>query len=222
MICGRIGQLDRLLTGPLTGRPCVFYRCLVQEYRSSGKSGHWHTIIEEHDSVDFLVEDRSGVARVEVSGAEPALVLDAHFRSGTFNDARPELEAYLARYGERSTGRLGFNKSIRYREGVLEPGETVAAMGKARLELDSSPDTARRGYRSRPQRPVLGLTPEGHLLLSDDPSVIDTASERFTGAAAQAGGGTHSLACPHCGERSGFRSTTGEHVCLSCSRSFQA
>ena len=57
------------LYGPLTGRPCVYHEAIVEEYRSSGKSGRWVEIIRDIAAVDFLIEDGSG--RAHVSGSPP-------------------------------------------------------------------------------------------------------------------------------------------------------
>ncbi len=219
-ISGQVKQLDRLLEAPLTGRSCVFYRVLVEERIQSGKNSRWRTLIDEYEATDFLVTDATAVARINVAGADPVLVLDAHFTSGTWNDAEPALERYLARFGEKSTGLLGFNRKIRYREAVLEPGEGVAVLGAATMELD--PDSAGHaggGYRARPERPVLARPEEGSLLLSDDPSVIDGQAQRFTPSANRSST-RRPLVCPHCGASAGFRTLPTTHVCLTCHRSF--
>lgn len=170
-VSGRIREFEELIEGPLTGRACVFYWVLVEE----GARNHWRTVVNDFQAVDFLLEDESGVARVTPDGAKALLVMDAHFRSKTFKDATPELEAYLSRFGERSTNLLGFNRSIRYREAVLELDEEVAVLGAVRMERDPDPTRTKGGYRSRPERPVLH-SPEGaSLLVSDDPKVVDIA-----------------------------------------------
>tara|TARA_B110000211_G_C13988009_1_gene512633 strand:+ start:189 stop:446 length:258 start_codon:yes stop_codon:yes gene_type:complete len=37
---------------------------------------------------------------------------------------------FLAEHGTESEGFLGFNKKLRYNEGILEEGEVVAVLGK--------------------------------------------------------------------------------------------
>lgn len=221
-VCGRARVLERVLEAPLTGRQCVFYRALVEEPgKGDGRldSDGWHPLVDEYNSTDFLVEDATGSVRVHVDGAEPVLVLDASFWSAIFNSPTPRLEAYLAQYGQASKNWLGINRSLRYREGVLEPGEEVAVLGVVRFELAPDPGGSGGGYRARPQRPTLHAGETG-LLLSDDPSVIDHEQRRFTAVSRPHRGATGRLACPRCGARTGFRSSSGAHVCLDCGASF--
>lgn len=171
-VCGRLRYAGEPLRAPLSGRPCAAWRVEVDEYRRSGKSGHWSNIITEMDGGPLEVEDDTGRARVDALGAQLVILRDAHFTSGTFNDAGPALEAYLARHGHDSTGFLGLNRGLRYKEGVLEEGEEVAVLGLARWEHDPSVDArGARGYRELPRRLVVDATAEGKLLVSDDPSV---------------------------------------------------
>jgi len=160
------------IESPLSQRPCAAWEVRVEERRSSGKSSHWHTIIQDQHAVDFLVEDDSGRALVRAIVPQMALEQDGHFRSGTFEDAPPALEGFLAEHGHTSTGLLGFNKSMRYREGALEAGERVTVLGVCRWEPDPDPAAAGAGgYRKGALRLVVEPPPEGRLLISDDPSV---------------------------------------------------
>lgn len=165
---GTVCQLaERPLIAPLTGRACAYYEAIVEEYRSSGRSGSWYTIISEKQGHDFLIDDGQGTARVSMHGASVALVKDAHFRSGMFQDATPVLEQFLARHGRSSQGWV-FNKKLRYREGVIEPGELVAVCGKGSREPDPSPHAATGGYRDTPTRLLLSAAPAMPLYVSDD------------------------------------------------------
>jgi len=58
---------------------------------------------------------------------------------------------------------LGFNKTIRYHEGVIETGEMVAVFGKGQWIKDSS------GKRQL----VISKPTETELLISDDPSTVN-------------------------------------------------
>jgi len=172
-VVGKLGCLGVPLRAPLTGRPCAYYEVVVEEHRRRGKHSHWVTVIHERNLVDFLLRDQSGKALVKIATAQVALVMDAHFKSGTFNDAHPALEAYLASHGQKSEGWL-FNRNLRYREGVLEPEESVAVCGQARWEPDPEPDPGMAtGYRESPMRLLLGPAPEIGLLVSDDPTTLE-------------------------------------------------
>lgn len=169
---GTVSELDGPpLVSPLTGRACAYYEAIVEEYRSSGKRGSWYRIIHERQGQDFLLDDGHGTARVSMAGAAVALVKDAHFRSGLFQDATPVLDEFLARHGRSSQGWL-FNKSLRYREGVIEPGELVAVCGHGRREPDPDPRAAAAGYRETPTRLHLSAAPNLPLYVSDDMSAL--------------------------------------------------
>ncbi len=168
---GTLRYATEPLTAPLSGRSCALYVVQVEEYRSNGKSGSWHEIIREEEGREFFLDDDSGSAFVRPDGADTVLVKDAHFRSGTLNDATPGLEAFLNRNGTKSTGWL-FNRSLRYKEGVLEAGELVAVCGRGVREADPDPRSAQGGYRESATRVVLSQSLHAPLYISDDPSVL--------------------------------------------------
>ncbi|UJR86322.1 E3 ubiquitin ligase family protein [Sandaracinus amylolyticus] len=175
-ILGTLRAGTRTLDAPLSQLTCAAYRVEVDVRVSTGKSSSWRSLIRDRESVDFVVEDETGRAIVKALQLEPAIVLDHHQRSGTWNDATPELDAYLTRHGHKSTDFFGFNKGMRYQEGVLEPGETVAILGLARWEDDPHPGAARggAGYRETARRKRLVIEPSalGPVRASDDPSVL--------------------------------------------------
>ncbi len=147
-IYGRLAPSEHgLIVAPFSGKPAVFVRVIVEEYRSNGKSGHWATIVNESDSRDFFVDDGSGeYARVYVQGATFELNATVVGKSGTFNDAPPHLEAFLRSRGRASTTSLfGFNKSMRYSEELIVPGDSLYALGPSRR--DAGPPTS-AGYRT--------------------------------------------------------------------------
>ncbi len=65
-------------------------------------------------------------------------------------------------YGKTSTGLWGFNKAIRYNEGVIEAGEKVAVFGRGRWIKDSN------GKRQL----VINKPAESMVLISDDTSTV--------------------------------------------------
>lgn len=158
-LVGKVLLLEEFCA-PLSGRPCAHYHLEIEHRRSSGKSSHWVTIIDDAKTVDFIVDDGSGRAIVETGQSQFAVVRDANARSGTFKDATPELEKLLQQYGESSSGLLGFNKTLRYREGVIEAEEMVAVFGKGQWIKDSG------GKRQL----VISKPAETMVLISDDPS----------------------------------------------------
>ncbi|MFO0587692.1 MAG: hypothetical protein U0441_09135 [Polyangiaceae bacterium] len=166
-IAGAVRPLGQPLRAPLTGRACVFYEVTVEEYRSSGKSGRWVEIIKDVDSQDFLLEDGTGRALVKSAGMKVLPVKDRELSSGFMNDASPVLEDYLRQHGQSSQGWV-FNKRLRYKEGVFEPGERVTVFGQCRWEQDPDPNAAGQGYRDTPKRLVVDMPDQGNLLASDE------------------------------------------------------
>lgn len=165
-LVGKVGD-GQTLQAPLTGRSCVFYEATVEQYRSSGKSGAWKEVAREVRGVPFVLDDGTGRAIVDPSGARVAVDIDMTTRSGTFDDATPVEEEFLARHGLRSAGWV-FNKSLRYREGVIEIGETIAVMGRGIREPDPAAVAKVGGYRSGPPtRLRLGGSARHPILLSD-------------------------------------------------------
>jgi hypothetical protein len=172
-VVGRV-EVERTVTAPLSGRPCAYWRVVVEERRSSGDNHYsWETIIDEHGGVDFFLRDGEDEALVKTSCVQAVLNEDGRFWSGSSDDADPQVEASLEAFVATRFSRLFFMfpKRLRYREGVVEPGELVAAVGVGRWE--HTPDEQARagvGYREArlPERLVLDAPAEGPLLLSDE------------------------------------------------------
>lgn len=130
---------------PLTGRPCIYYVATVEELH--GKQ--WKETIREERGVPFVLDDGSGHALVDPTGAEVALDIDSKGASGTLDDPSPTEQAFLARHGRVGQGKL-FNHSVKYREAIIAIGETVAVLGCAVREPDPGVPPTGEGYREGP------------------------------------------------------------------------
>lgn len=114
----------------------------------------------------FQIVDGTGRSLIDPHGAEIELIFD---RSGTFCDADPVQEAFLQRHGQSSKGWM-FNKSLDYKEAVIEVNETIAVLGQGIREPDPEMAPA-QDYRSGPSmRLRLTSSPRFPLVISDDPS----------------------------------------------------
>jgi hypothetical protein len=160
------------LTAPLSGRPCTYFEVVEEKVGDNS----WRRLIHEVEERDFLLEDATGRARVELVLAHAAVTQDRHWTSGFLRDATPTIEEFLQRHGQSSKGSL-FNRELRFREGVLEPGERASVIGAAELELDPTRAASGTHYRDTPTRPVLREHETAGLLLSDDPSTFDVESQ---------------------------------------------
>ena len=165
-IKGRVAASEQgVLQTPFSGRHAVWCRVTVQELRSSGKSTYWHTILTEVDARHFMVDDSSGqLARVLPQAANVMLDKQNISSSGTFKDAAPHLLAFLQSRGKSSTSWLGFNKSMRYEEELIAPGDPIYALGPSRR--DAGPPV-HDGYRMSPGSQLVMFAGIDELLLTN-------------------------------------------------------
>ncbi|MEM7157678.1 MAG: GIDE domain-containing protein [Myxococcota bacterium] len=174
-IVGKLSMNEEPLVAPLTGRPCAAYEVVLEQLRSSGKSSSWHTVFREIEVRPFTLDDGTGRAFVEPSEAKLVITRDERSQSGTFDDPTPREQAFLDMYGQSGEGWV-FNKTLRYSEGVLEPGEDVAVLGRGAVSFDDRPaqDPHAGGYRqgSQSTKVTLRAGPKDPLYISDDPSTL--------------------------------------------------
>jgi len=163
-IIGKVSTNNTFLISPLSQRKCVYYKVHVEKKVSRGKSSHWETIIEDSQANDFMIESQGENAFVKMQNYKSHLIEDSEFESGTFNDATPKLEKYLNSFGEESEGFFGFNKNIRYKEGILEINEAVAVKGIANWK-DPKELNIKDNYS---KILVLSGNINEHLILTDD------------------------------------------------------
>lgn len=169
-VVGKVEFAGEPLTAPLSGRKCAYYYVLVEEQVSTGKSSHWKTIIEEEVGGKFVIRDGRHCAHIDSRNVKSVLVEDRVYKSGFGNDATSELERYLNAHGHKSEGTFGWNKTIQYKEGVLEEGELIAAMGRGEwknAEQVQLPDTYDRVLE-------ISSTEAEPVYLSDDPETVRT------------------------------------------------
>lgn len=118
------------LIAPISGRNCVFYQIIVEK---KGAKNSWSTVINQTVIHDFFIETRGEMAIVKTDQPKKFrkifLEKDHKANSGFWNDANHRLEKYLKSHGSSSKGILGFSKTLRYYEGIIEPGERIAVKG---------------------------------------------------------------------------------------------
>ncbi len=172
-VVGRTRVVGEMLHSPLTGRRCVYFIATVEEQRSNGKTHTWRTVITESRGVPFMLEDGSGRALIDATAARIAIDFDGKSQSGTFDDPTPIEKAFLDRHGQKGQGWI-FNRTLRYREAVIEEGETIAVLGAGTREPDpdAPPSEAYRG--DAPTRLRLTSSRKYPLVISDDPTTTRT------------------------------------------------
>ncbi|MBI3134646.1 MAG: hypothetical protein HYZ14_08250 [Bacteroidetes bacterium] len=167
-VVGQVEFVGEPLSAPLSGRPCAYYHVLVEQHVSNGKNSHWKKLVEEEISGTFVIRDGKHTAFVDQAQIKTYLVQDKTYNSGFLNDASIALDQYLSRHGHKSTGLLGLNKTIRYKEGVLENGELMAVVGKGEWK------EARELHLPESYGRILHIsaTDEHPVYLSDDPETV--------------------------------------------------
>jgi hypothetical protein len=177
-VVGKAKHVSEPLIAPISGRPCVYYEVLVEKYRDDS----WDSVIEDSKSQDFFIENNSELAIVKAALEEDAedfrrvhLVKDHERGSGFMNNASHKLEAYLAQHNKSSTGFLGFNKTLRYKEGIIALNETVAVKGIAKWKALNEPVD---GY-SYSRILTFEGSAEQKLLITDEPKAMKKVSRKL-------------------------------------------
>ncbi|MBT8259828.1 MAG: hypothetical protein KJN82_00820 [Bacteroidia bacterium] len=142
-ITGKALHVKEPLIAPFSKRPCIFYSIKIEQKVSNGKSTYWKKLIKEEKFQDFFVE-RNGDYVIVQPNQNPKnylsyLVIDRKISSGTFNDPTPEFKKLLTSYNINIKGFLGFNKPLRYIEGIIEVGEHITVAGIAKWKTLSQP-----------------------------------------------------------------------------------
>jgi hypothetical protein len=142
---GRALAFSEVLTAPLTERACLAYRVVIDEPGLFGRS----VVAREEAVAAFVLDDGSlvrGITRVEF-GVEQCLL------SGHLNEPGDRLQLFLFMHGERHEDFVGLNRSLRYREWILAPGDCVRVRGK--VEWEASPEGSGGSFREPPRRLIL-------------------------------------------------------------------
>jgi hypothetical protein len=160
MVIGRVRGMGRLLTAPLSQRPCVVYEVMVEAPGDFDVMRfRQRQLLHETEARDFIVEDDSGRALVVVEGA--ALALNVAWLP---YPAAGETSLHDALLDEH---RLDppVPHALRFTEMVLVPGERVAVFGASEHRPD--PTREPRDYRSSSSWLVIRAA-----RLSNDESVL--------------------------------------------------
>ncbi len=126
-------QFKGTVKTPFSKVDSVFFRYVVQEYRSSGKSGSWVTIKEFSTPDWFYLEDETGKVLINPVGAELFLKPDRNYQLGNFGGGKDKdvFEQGLIDLGISPPGFLNFDKQLRCTETYICAGDPVYALGTA-------------------------------------------------------------------------------------------
>lgn len=168
-LLGSVRCLAQTIEAPLTGRKCVYYHLEVVELRH----GFAVPLIHREESVDFLVEDSTGCARINSRGASFRVFEPTSSESGGFDRPTTAEELLLTSAGVKSKRWIGVHKTIHYLEYVLEPGQTVALRGCGQWAHGTD--------SQRPRILVVTASPKVPLYITDDPRRLDDVARDPTG-----------------------------------------
>ena len=142
-VTGKALHVKEPLIAPYSNRKCVFYQILIEQKVSSGKSSRWKTLVKEERFQEFFIQTKTDFVIIKPQ-EQPKnyichLVKDKDQFSGAFNDPTPQFQRVLNRYNIDAQNFLGFNRRLRYKEGVIEIGEVITVAGIAKWKSLSEP-----------------------------------------------------------------------------------
>ncbi|MES2638846.1 MAG: GIDE domain-containing protein [Myxococcota bacterium] len=124
-VAGRL-QAEGELIAPLTSRPAVFYRLLLEQRRRN----RWETVLDQRASLPAAIADDTGAVALRLDDADVVVASPDRVRTGIFAVPSPELDTLLARVAPPSIPPAG--PFLRWREEILLADDRVFAVGTAR------------------------------------------------------------------------------------------
>ena len=142
-VSGKALHVKDPLIAPYTNRKCVFYQIIIEQKVSTGKSSTWKTLIKEERFQDFFIQTKNDFVIIKPQEHPKNyichLVKDKDQSSGAFNDPTPQFVSVLKRYNINPETYFGFNKRLRYKEGIIAIGEEITVAGIAKWKTLSEP-----------------------------------------------------------------------------------
>jgi hypothetical protein len=159
------------LEAPLSARPCVYYRVVVEELDDTRGDHGWVVLLDTRDHAPFWLHDDSGRARVDLTHSRVDVALDVDLPDHDLV-ALTRGATMLARHGLTP----GPRRILRFREGILGAGQTIAVAGRAARTPDPEPPRDARDYREGPELVLeLSGTPREPVLVSFRAGVAATS-----------------------------------------------
>lgn len=172
-VIGKAHTIDQPLISPLGKTPCVYYQVEIQRQKSDGEGLiTWKTILKDEKSQDFILEANSekAIVTTETSQKMVHIIREVKYTSGTLKNPPKFIADYVKSKGKKTTNLLGFNKTLRYIEGVIEIGEEIAVLGTGNWnESDHKFDR----YASKTL--FFSGDKKNKLLITDDPKAIESS-----------------------------------------------
>jgi hypothetical protein len=156
-VTGIVAAHRETTTAPISGRPCIGYRLVVDQTTNAGPE----PVLVREQCDPFWISDGSGRALVEgptMFGVEP----DEPWSNLPRSHHRMLEEADVSLRGSFDTFR-----EFQYTEAILAPGDRVTVLGRAHVSIDPAGES--HGHRSPPMlRRLVGETREGVMIADAD------------------------------------------------------
>ena len=130
-IYGKATTTERLIRGPFSNEECIVCRVVIQEYERWSKYRRWHTVKDIILFTKFMVEDETGKVQVEPRQATLDIPVSFKNSSGWGSDPPNHTIEFLKKNNLNFEGFLGMNKSLRYLEYSIKPGDNIYVLGRA-------------------------------------------------------------------------------------------
>jgi len=116
------------MIAPITGRPCYYYRTVIQEYKQQGKNKEWVIVAGECMHLPFFVDDNTGRVLVDPRGADMDLHRDfeQEFCNSFFTTKDPapaNVNSFLSRHG------IVTDNKIKVEEFCIKPKNSLFILG---------------------------------------------------------------------------------------------
>ena len=135
-----------LLKGPFSGKECVYYKYTIEEYRREGKHSRWVKLKEGSSDEKFYLEDYTGKVLVDPKEAEVDIPIDCEIESGFGEDPPETIKKFISSVELSYEGFLGLNKTMRYREYHIAPGDNLFIIGTAMDNPEMEEGAALKGH----------------------------------------------------------------------------
>ncbi len=121
-VMGKVGE--KTILSPVTKTACAAYMLEVQQYKRSRNSAGGRTISKTRSKEPIDIDDETGDVQSDPSGAE--LMVSGESFDDTLD---AEQKAALESLGIKTTGFLGFEKTLRVIEHLVLPQQEIYVIG---------------------------------------------------------------------------------------------
>lgn len=119
------------LKSPFSGKPCVYYRYTIEEFKKRRKNSEWVTIRNFSPKTFFFLQDETGSVLVNPENARIDIPYDFEFNSSMGQDPPKKVIDFLKSEKVRYEGLFGINRRMRFREYLIEEKNDLFIFGTA-------------------------------------------------------------------------------------------